>query len=191
MSVARRVLLLTGLAVFLISVVIALARWGHNPPAYGWIVFSSDRSGVWQYYRMRPDGSKPQRLRTAPSVPMSAQSPNGEWVVFIVAQGSNADIYVRRTDGSERQRLTYAAEDDWSPSWSPDSQWIFFTSGRSGSQDIYRMRADGSAVQRLTDSPADDRDPVWQPPIWRPFYPVIGAAVGLLCIAAALGSLRP
>jgi TolB protein len=143
-----------------------------------WIVFNSNRDGIWEIYVMRSDGSNVQRLTYTPGKSMGvgkpAWSPDGKSILFPSSQGPNStnwynvvDIYVIDVDGSNLQRLTHTG-DNGSPIWSPDGKRIAFSSHRSGdlahwrdNREIYVMNVDGSNVQRLTYNGVWDSHPQW------------------------------
>jgi TolB protein len=143
-----------------------------------WIVFNSNRDGIWQLYVMRPDGSDLRRLTymsgSGMGVGKPSWSPDGKTILFPSSQGpdstkwyENVDLYIIAADGSNLQRLTHSG-DNGTPVWSRDGKRIIFWSQRSGNskhwrdnREIYVMRADGSDVQRLTFNGVWDSHPQW------------------------------
>lgn len=134
-----------------------------------WIVFTSERNGSADLYRVKPDGTRLQRLTTNPAYDDQADfSPDGQKLVFISTRAySTADLWIRDLRTNRETPLTSGRSGDFRPAWSPDGKWIAFSSDRGtkvkrdgGGQwwvhlqlaDIYIIHPDGSALKRLTNS---------------------------------------
>lgn len=128
------------------------------------VVFQSHRSGNWDIFSMRPDGTDLRQLTSEPSSEgRPIQRLSDGWVAFVSDRGGNFDIYTMAPDGSNvRQVTTHAAEDNY-PSWSPDGTQLMFASKRNGNWDIFVMNADGTAVTPYRVGPEEDFDPAWSP----------------------------
>ena len=131
-----------------------------------WIAFTSLRNSTGgldtntEVYRMRADGSNPERLTDTPLTELGPDwSPDGTRIVFYtfpqVVLGidlpGDDDIYVMNADGSERQALLANPGEDFQPRWSTHDR-IVFTSNRPVT-DVWVMDSDGSNFDRLTDDP--------------------------------------
>jgi len=124
------------------------------------IAFSSARSGEYQIYTMRPDGSDQRRitfsnLQEACGV---SWSPDGSRLVF----GRGDALFVINVDGTGEQKL--ADNVAGSPSWSPDGSRIAFNSARSGTNQLWLIQSDGQSPQQLTSDPVG----VYGQPVWSP-----------------------
>jgi TolB protein len=120
----------------------------------GRIAFSSDRSGTWQIYTMKPDGSdQVQVTNLAPTdddLILPSISPNGREILFTYNSGQGADLYVIHADGTGMRQLTNDHVSFWGR-WSPDARRIVFsTASKSGVAVIATMAADGSRRKTLT-----------------------------------------
>ncbi len=95
-----------------------------------WIVFTSERAGSADIYRMHPDGSELERLTTRPSYDdQGALSPDGRTLVFVSTRGSGtANIWLLDLARRQYTNLTKNTTGNFRPSWSPGGNWIAFSS---------------------------------------------------------------
>jgi TolB protein len=111
------------------------------------IVFSSNRDGNFEIYRMDIDGGNVEQLTDnmgnlfAPEI-----SPKGNRIIFTAATGSAQNIWVLRLDNGNTRPFTDTGS-DIDPTWSPNAEQILFASGRSGETQLYIMNADGRNVR--------------------------------------------
>jgi Tol biopolymer transport system component len=142
-----------------------------------WMVFTSERGGSADIYRVHPDGSGLERLTDDPAYDdQGALSPDGKQLAFVSSRGTgSADIWVLNLQTKKARNLTHAPG-SFRPSWSPDGKWIAFSSDRntpvrrdggrfeqSHAVSIYLMRADGTDVRRLTPAGKFAGSPKWSP----------------------------
>src|SRR5260221_11548337 len=87
----------------------------------GTVVFMSDRTGNFEIYSVRADGSQLGQLTRnglRDSAPLF--SPNGRRIMFVRApEGGASELWVMNADGSGQRKLTGRG---YSPAWSPDSR---------------------------------------------------------------------
>lgn len=141
-----------------------------------WIVFTSERGGSADIYRVHPDGSGCEQLTDSPHYDDQASlSPDGQTVAFVsTREGGTANIWVLDLPTRESRNLTRNTAGNFRPSWSPDGQWIAFSSDRDTkpgrttpswellqSTAIYMVHPDGSGLRRLTDLGGYDGSPQW------------------------------
>ena len=140
-----------------------------------WIVFTSERGGSADIYRVHPDGSSLERLTDDPAYDdQAALSPDGKQLAFVSSRGTgSADIWVLDLQTKKERNLTRAPS-SFRPSWSPDGKWIAFSSDRNtpvrrdnerfeqtDAVSIYLMRADGTDVRRITSGDKFAGSPKW------------------------------
>ena len=124
------------------------------------IVFTSNRSGESNIYKMDINGEAVQQLTNKGRNGGPSWSPDGQWIAF----SSNRDgdifswVYVMTADGRRQRRLAQG----YDPSWSPDGKQIAYTLGIAGSG-IYVMNAEGKNSQRLTPQKTWSESPAWSP----------------------------
>ena len=138
-----------------------------------WAVFTSDRNGSADIYRVRLDGRDLERLTHAPAFDdQAALSPDNRSLAFVSSRGGGStDIYIMDLASREVRNLTNAPGGDFRPSWSPDGQTIAFSSDRGTGfphQDypgpagkwehvqaasVYVINTDGTGLRKLTTDP--------------------------------------
>ena len=129
------------------------------------IVFTSERNGSADLYRVKPDGTGLERLTDSPAYDdQAAFSPDGKQLVFVSTRaGGTADLWTMDLQTRTAKALTSGPGGDFRPSWSPDGQWIAFSSDRTSNLpfahgrwehlqlvDLYIVHPDGSGLKRLT-----------------------------------------
>jgi TolB protein len=125
------------------------------------IVFQSNRSGSWQIYKCKPDGSALEQLTKLPFAAAGPSwSPNGRLIAFAGEPGGDSEIFVMNSDGSDVRQLTSTPGDDSHPHFSADGSRIMFNSARTSADltvdwsrqwhELFSMKPDGSDVRQHT-----------------------------------------
>ena len=83
------------------------------------IVFSSDRSGPWRIWTVRPDGSGLAAVSRGAAAEEHdvdpALSPDGRRILFTSTRGGSTGVWVMASDGSGPKRLADGDQAEWSP----------------------------------------------------------------------------
>jgi TolB protein len=120
-----------------LSVLVALGLVATDPAGgfllarpQGTVVFASDRSGNFEIYSVRADGSQLGQLtRNGVWDWAPVFSPDGRRIMFIrapvLADGTpvSSELWVMNADGSSQRRL---ARSGYAPAWAPDSKQIAY-----------------------------------------------------------------
>ncbi len=112
---------------FLIVVTLALAGWlaglsaaGAEPPQASRqrIIFSSNRSGPWRIWSVRPDGTGLAELTKAGPEEHDVDpmfSPDGRSILLTSTRGGSTGVWTVAADGSRPQRICDGDQAEWSP----------------------------------------------------------------------------
>jgi len=115
------------------------------------IAFESNRSGAYEVWMCRSDGSGLVQLTHFNSATGTPRwSPNGQQIAFDSGVGGNVDIFVVDAQGGSPHRLTSEPSIDAVPSWSRDGHWIYFSSNRGGSGQVWKMPSVGGPAVQVT-----------------------------------------
>ncbi|MEO8593176.1 MAG: hypothetical protein ABI759_07635 [Candidatus Solibacter sp.] len=140
------------------------------------IVFTSERDGSAELYRVKPDGSGLERLTNDPGYDdQAAFSPDAKQLVFVTTRGGgHAVLWTLDLATRRAKALTSGNGGDYRPSWSPDGTWIAFSSGRGKSApfahgrwerlqlaEIYLVHADGSGLKKISNTGEFCGSPKW------------------------------
>jgi len=125
-----------------------------SPEPLPGLVFTSERDGNWEIYRMDVDGSNVVRLtETDISEGGASWSPDGRSLAFWSRRDGNADIFVMGADGSDPLNIAPDPKEngveEFYTRWHPDGQSIAFFSNRFGNAGY------GCVVHRVGIMPLD------------------------------------
>ena len=141
-----------------------------------WVVFTSERFGSADIFRVRPDGLGLERLTDDPAFDdQAALSPDGGQLAFVStrARGST-DIHILDLASGKVRNLTDAEGGDFRPSWSPDGRMLAFSSDRGGGfpkaagrwehvhpASVYIVAADGTGLRKVSAAGQLGGSPKW------------------------------
>ena len=141
-----------------------------------WVIFTSERNGSADIYRVHVDGSDLERLTDDPAFDDQAVlSPDGKTLAFVSSRGTGrAHIWLLDLASRRGHLLTPNSGSDFRPAWSPDGKWIAFSSDRDSnaghvpgswerlqSLGVYVIRTDGSGLRRITRGRGVAGSPRW------------------------------
>lgn len=153
-----------------------------------WIVFTSERNGAANIYRIHPDASGLERLTDDDGFDDQASlSPDGDQLAFVSTRGAGTnniwilDVKTRKARNLTGTPALQAATDKmdgfFRPSWSPDGKWIAFSSDRGTDfkrhkfplpgfehiqqASIYVIQPNGEGLRKLTPEGEMAGSPKW------------------------------
>ena len=150
-----------------------------------WVVFTSQRDGSADIYRVHPDGTGMERLTDDPAFDDQAVlSPDGRSLAFVSTRESGrARLWVMDIASRRAPLLTQGDGGDFRPAWSPDGKWIAFSSDRGShaghspggfeklqSLAVYVIHPDGSGLRQVTRGRGVAGSPRWSADGKRIFY---------------------
>lgn len=102
---------------------------GWSPDGH-YLVFTGQRAGDFDIYRVSAQGGKEERLTDAKGLDDGPEySPDGKYIYFNSVRSGTMQVWRMKADGSDPEQLT---RDDgfhnWFPHVSPDGKWIVFIS---------------------------------------------------------------
>lgn len=155
-------------------------QWFGHSPCYSadgeWIVFTRERDGQADIYRVHPDGSALEQLTKDPAFDdQGSLSPDGRTLAFVSSRhGGTANVWLMDLGTRKTKNLTASHGANFRPAWSPDGKWIAFSSDRGAraaaypgsweqmqSTGIYLISRDGSGLRRLTRKGGVAGSPSW------------------------------
>jgi Tol biopolymer transport system component len=161
-------------------------------PGAASIAFASKRSGTFEIYVMRADGSGTRQLtRTRADDLHPTWSPDGKRIAFASGDG----IWVMASDGTAAHAISNGRlAQDAAPAWSPDRDWIAFVRRQRGDveREIWIMRPDGSHARRVTSLHGSSINPAWSPDGTRIVFAsnIVGSLYDLYVVTLSDGHVR-
>jgi len=127
------------------------------------VIFTSDRSGGPQLYKVASRGGRADRLTFEGGYNASATvSPDGSTIAFVHSSGNAFQIATLDLQSGLFQTVTDGALDE-SPTFAPNGQMIMFATEQDGRGALGAVSIDGSVAQRLSLTSGSVREPAWSP----------------------------
>jgi TolB protein len=127
------------------------------------LIFTSDRGGRPQIYKISATGGRAERLtfegryNASPDV-----SPDGRYLTMVHGQKGKFYIAVQDLKSGVVKVLSEAGQDE-SPSFAPNGRLILYATEQNGKGVLAAVSIDGRFHQRLGDTVIDVREPAWSP----------------------------
>lgn len=94
-----------------------------------WLVYTGQRHGDFDVYKVRATGGEEVRLTDAPGLDDGPEyTPDGAFIYFNSARTGRMQIWRMRPDGSDQRQITDDGFNNWFPHLSPDGKWFAFIS---------------------------------------------------------------
>jgi TolB protein len=92
-----------------------------------WMVYTGQRAGELDVYRIATSGGPEIRLTNTPGLDDGPEyTPDGKYIYFNSSRTGRMQIWRMRPDGSEQQQITNDGFNNWFPHISPDGKWIAY-----------------------------------------------------------------
>jgi TolB protein len=92
-----------------------------------WLVYTGQRNGELDVYRIPVTGGDEIRLTTAPGLDDGPEfTPDGKYIYFNSSRTGRMQIWRMRPDGSAQEQITNDGFNNWFPHISPDGRWIAY-----------------------------------------------------------------
>ena len=127
------------------------------------LLFTSDRSGGPQIYRVSVKGGKAKRLtfdgnyNAAPD-----SSPDGKFMAYVHNGGNGFRIAVMDLQSNVMRIVTNGSLDE-GPSYAPNGSMIIYATANHGRGVLAAVSSDGRVKQKLRLTEGDVREPAWSP----------------------------
>ncbi len=127
----------------------------------GSIVFTSNRGGKPQLYRISANGGNAQRLTFEGKYNSAADIANKK-IAFITGNRGAFHVAIKSVSGSGKDILSNGRLDE-SPTLAPNGAMVAYTTLRNGQNTLAVVSDNGKARQFLTSPAGDVREPAWSP----------------------------
>lgn len=98
-------------------------------PDKKYLLYTGQRNGEFDIYRMPAEGGEEVRLTTAPGLDDGSEySPDGNYIYFNSVRSGRMQLWRMKADGSGQTQLTHDTLNNWFPHVSPDGKSIVFLS---------------------------------------------------------------
>ena len=130
----------------------------------GTIAFASRRTGSYEIYSMRTDGSELTCLTGGDGEKRQPScATTGELLFALSSGGQASEICLLEPQATFAQNLTSSLGGDYWPRWAPEAQAIAFVSDRYGPSQLFVMDSDGGQQKQLTTEDFPLEHPSWSP----------------------------
>jgi Tol biopolymer transport system component len=123
-------------------------------PAYSpdgeWVVFSSDRSGSLDLWRISTKTGEVRRITDDPADDWDpAYTPDGKSIIWSSNRTGHFEIWIANADGSAARQLTKHGTDSENPTATRDGWVVYAYADPAGKSGIGKIRLNGSDATRL------------------------------------------
>jgi gamma-glutamyltranspeptidase len=125
------------------------------------IVFSSDRSGNFDLWRVAATGGEPERLTTSPFSDGQPSVARDGRIIFVRGRLGAASLWVRQPDGSESRLTKDRVAEQW-PAVSADGARVAYVAIADGTHRLHVRSLDGGRDTVILTDPRIER-PAWSP----------------------------
>lgn len=136
-----------------------------STPGASWLAFASHRTGDYEIWLTRADGTCQRRLGDSPFLELHPSwSPDGV-IAFTSDRAGALGVWLHDLRSGQEAQLDTGDVRASSPAYSPDGATLAFEGRAAGAADtdIYVVPAAGGAPTALASDGSDDAGPAWSP----------------------------
>jgi Tol biopolymer transport system component len=115
-----------------------------------WVMFSSNRSGNLELWKVSITNGSIRRLTDDPAQDWDpAFTPDGRGILWSSSRSGHFEIWAGNADGTAARRVTDDGVDAENPTMTPDGRWIVYNSSNPEKSGIWKIRPDGTEATRV------------------------------------------
>jgi Tol biopolymer transport system component len=115
-----------------------------------WIIFSSNRSGNLDLWKLSPATGALRRITEDAADDWDpAFTPDGKSIIWSTSRSGHFEIWICAADGTGARQLSNDGFDAENPTATPDGRWIVYNSGNPAKPGIWKVHPDGSEATRI------------------------------------------
>lgn len=115
-----------------------------------WILFSSNRSGNLDLWKLSTSNGAIHRITEDPADDWDpAFMPDGRQIIWSSSRSGHFEIWICSADGTGARQLTNDGFDAENPTATSDGQWVVYNSTNPSGSGIWKIRFDGTGATRL------------------------------------------
>jgi TolB protein len=127
------------------------------------LVFTSDRGGKPQIYRVAASGGPAQRVTFQGDYNAAASyAPSGNALVMVTREGGRFRVVMTDPQGGARRYVSNGSLDE-SPSFAPNGNMIIYATQNNGRGVLAATPLSSGASHRLSRDAGEVREPAWSP----------------------------
>jgi Tol biopolymer transport system component len=115
-----------------------------------WIIFSSNRSGNLDLWKLSPATGALRRITEDAADDWDpAFTPDGKSIIWSTSRAGHFEIWICAADGTGARQVSNDGFDAENPTATPDGRFIVYNSGNPEKSGIWKIRSDGSEATRI------------------------------------------
>jgi len=115
-----------------------------------WVMFSSNRSGNLELWKVSTTSGAIRRLTDDPAQDWDpAFTPDGRSILWSSSRGGHFEIWSGNMDGSGARQVSQDGVDAENPTMTPDGRWVVYNSSNPAQAGLWKIRPDGSEATRI------------------------------------------
>jgi Tol biopolymer transport system component len=118
-------------------------------PDGAWILFSSNRSGNADLWKLSTTSGELRRLTDHPGQDWDPGfTPDGKQIIWSSQRSGNLEIWIADSEGAGARQITHDGFDAENPAVTPDG-WVYYVTGNPAAPGLWKIRLDGTEATRV------------------------------------------